>query len=99
MLSGTSRISFKTVPQFRKRSSSLVSSEAPAASVRIGATANRMLHRQGNNFRMMDSLRCFSCSDQILQPGCHIGAFLEVSRKWLKTEKLKVAERKLTREG
>src|SRR6266705_154349 len=43
MLSGTSRISFKTEPQFRRRSSSLLSSEALAASVRIGAAASRIL--------------------------------------------------------
>src|SRR5258705_8655531 len=72
MLSGTSRISFKTVPQFRKRSSSLLSSEAFATELKIGETANRKLHRHGNNFGMMDFLpEVFLASQEILQPGCH----------------------------
>src|SRR5882762_10671194 len=52
MLSGTSRISFKTVPQFFNRSSSFVWSEALATSARSGNTTSRILLRQGNNFRM-----------------------------------------------
>jgi len=40
MLSGTSRISFRTAPQFLNRSSSLVGSDALATSAKSGANAN-----------------------------------------------------------
>src|ERR1700730_13193058 len=60
-LSGTSRISFKTDPQFFNRSSSLVWSDAFATWERNGVTTNGMLLRQLENFRMWYSSVSFCC--------------------------------------
>jgi hypothetical protein len=50
MSSGTSRISFNTVPLFLKRSSSFSGSAAEAEEERIGRTTSNMLIRQVSGF-------------------------------------------------
>jgi hypothetical protein len=87
MLSGTSRISFKTVPQFLSRSSSLVWSTALATSASGGRTTNRTLPRQANSLRHVISPR----SIFLTQTPDDAARMSEWSasrspRKWFKTE-------------
>src|SRR5580704_5802777 len=88
MLSGTSRTSVRTVPQFLNRSSSLLWSDALATSERSVRTT-RMLERPDNNFRMSFSPSRFSChKPQTMQPGCQSEARKRF-RKWLKKGRLR----------
>src|SRR5258708_13651866 len=71
MLSGTSRISFRTEPQFFNRSSSLVWSEAFATSARNGANPNARLLSKLINFLMCFPPAVFLGPEPCgMQPGC-----------------------------
>src|ERR1700756_4773136 len=72
MFSGTSRISFKTVPQFFNLSSSFAWSDALANPLKGGKTTNKMVLKQANSFRIGKSSRGTSCPILLtMQPECH----------------------------
>src|SRR5208283_3372855 len=68
MSSGTSRISFNTMPLFFSRSSSFSWSAAQAGAERVGRTANTVLKRHVINFFMSLLLVSEFSRESLLQP-------------------------------
>src|SRR6267142_830321 len=93
MPSRTSRISFKTVPLFLNRSSSLVWSAALATSVNKSAEANRVQLKQVNNFRIGFSSFFFAVFLASDSGGGTLDATVKGEREFLKAVENKGFER------